>query len=124
MKKILQGIFIMILSLPILFIGSTILYYTLPPTYDPKTVTLVEEKVISYLMENKGYHREDLISYKTVKIAKGFRGNDYNPEAYEVSITFTDEPEANYYYSIDNDEKVRQRGYGGNALKHIEEEDY
>ncbi|MRN52410.1 hypothetical protein [Paenibacillus monticola] len=39
---------------------------------------------------------------------------------YGASVTFSDEPDFLYYYSICNDGKIIQDGYTGLSSKHIE----
>ncbi|MEG0386564.1 MAG: DUF3139 domain-containing protein [Solibacillus sp.] len=86
------------------------------PHYDPELISYTEEKVKEYLLQEKGYSENEI---QKVKSTKKLKSSDDSASAYDVMVTFSDEPNAIYYYQVDSD-KVSQFGISGPAVKHRE----
>lgn len=105
-KKIKFGI-IIILLLILVILGIIIVskYF-----HDQKLLKVWEQKVENYLIDEKGYSKEEILRIKGIHSWTKHYGMGGCLE-YIVEVRFSDEPKAVYYYCADN--SVRQDGYNG-----------
>jgi len=114
----IKGFIILIVVIILLIIGiGAYVIYSLnnnAPESSEEMISYTEEKVETYLINEKDYTKDEIASIESKKEPKT---SDSTASDYSVEVTFSDEPNAIYFYEVKND-KVYQFGTSGNAKKH------
>lgn len=116
MKKTVIAIVSILL---LLLIGTFLIIYNLNNEElesNPEMVESTEEKVHSYLTNEKGYTDGELL---VIESSRNPKDANIDSIGYTVKAVFADESEANYYYKVEEDQ-VSQIGNSGGAYKHLE----
>ncbi|GIP45108.1 hypothetical protein J45TS6_35670 [Paenibacillus sp. J45TS6] len=94
------------------FVVFTLYSLNTPPKSDPEIVAYNEERVMKYLIEDKGYSESDIASIEAKKMPKS--------SGYETFVEFSDELDKLYAYKLEEDGEIKQNGSTGGAYKHKE----
>lgn len=86
------------------------------PEASPDIIFYTEDRVINYLIEEKGYSKEDIL---TVKSQREPKNSDLTSAGYTVEVVFSDEPSTRYLYQV-KEEEVYQFGISGPAKRHLD----
>ncbi|MBT2284124.1 DUF3139 domain-containing protein [Paenibacillus polymyxa] len=107
-----NGKIYLILTIIILIIIAIGLYLLLGG--NPIKKMQAEADIRNYLLQVKNYKEEDIYSISGTYSLKS------NKCPYGANVTFTDEQEEFYYYSICTDNAIIQTGYSSSTPKHLE----
>lgn len=119
--KIKSFIISVIVVVILIIAGGSYIVYSLnydEPDSSTELIAYTEKKVKNYLIDEKGYEKEEIESVISKKEPKS---SDSTASGYSIKVTFSDEPGAYYFYQVKGD-KVYQFGTSGGAKKHIESE--
>lgn len=81
---------------------------------NPIKMNDAEEKVRAYLIQQKGYSPEEMIE---VTGNYSFKSSE---APYGASVTFADDPNNKYHYSLFKDGHIEQYSYSGDNPIHLE----